>query len=124
MGGQAPKSPPPKPFPGGIKKARTMLKLMRSALRTTSAKKKLADASTGEGAARMQALGPVIDGLTRGTCEKYGFQEAMQSISAEGGKTRDENIREQLEDLGEIITGEKSPSKLKKELKEALAEIE
>ena len=36
-----------------------------------------------------KAIGPIIEGVTRGTCEKYGFtggfQEAMQSISAEGG---------------------------------------
>ena len=37
-------------------------------------------------------------------------------VRRQGGKVRDENIREQMEDLGEIITGEKSPAKLKKEL--------
>lgn len=35
-----------------------------------------------------------------------------RALSCTPGKVRDENIREQLEDLGELITGEKSPTKV------------
>jgi hypothetical protein len=76
----------------------------------------------------MQSLGPQLEGFTAGVVKKYGFDggfhEAMQSIAAVGGAEQDEKIRNHMEDLGEIITGEKSPGKLKKENEELRAKLE
>jgi hypothetical protein len=115
-GGGPPQPPPPKPFPGGIKKARTMMKMLRSALTTQKAVAQIKEARGGDGdepGKRMATLGPVLEGLTKGVCEKFGFQngfqEAMQSIAAEGGKAQDEKLRSMVEEVGEAITGDKSP---------------
>ena len=133
-GGGPPQPPPPKPFPGGVKKARTMCKELRGALKSTTAKAAIKAAMGSDSdppEQRMQTLGPVIEGLTAGVCKKYefagGFQEAMQSIAAIGGKEQDSKIRDMMDELGEIITGQKSPTKLKAEndeLRKKLAECE
>ena len=44
MGGQPPPPPPPKPFPGGVKKARTMLKELKAAFKSKSALEAFASA--------------------------------------------------------------------------------
>ena len=92
------------------------MKMLRSALTTEKAVQQI-DASRGKDddspSQRMATLGPVIEGLTRSVCDKYGFengfQEAMQSIAAEGGKAQDEKLRGMIEEVGEAITGDKSP---------------
>ena len=127
-GGGPPQPPPPKDFPGGAKKARTMLKELRSVLKRDKDKiaAVIAEAeNTPE--SKMGKIGPMIEGATAGICKKYkfqnGFQEAMQSIAAVGAKENDMKIRDLMDDLGEIITGEKSPTRLKKENEELRAKL-
>ena len=126
--GGPPQPPPPKDFPGGAKKARTMLKELRSALRKSKEKiKTVLSEANDNPETKMQKIGPLVDGLTAGVCKKYkfdnGFQEAMQSIAAVGAKEKDMKIRDMMDDVGEIITGEKSPTKLKEENEELRAKL-
>ena len=96
MGGPPQPPPPPKEFPGGAKKARTMLKELKAAFKTKTATEAFAAASD-DPQERMQTLGPQLEGLTASVVKKYGFDggfnEAMQSIAAVGGKEQDEKIR-------------------------------
>jgi hypothetical protein len=96
MGGPPAEPPPPKDFPGGAKKARTMLKELKAAFKTKTAVEAFAGAPS-DPQERMQALGPQLEGFTASVVKKYGFEggfnEAMQSIAAVGGKEQDEKIR-------------------------------
>lgn len=95
MGGPPQQPPPPKEFPGGAKKARTMLKELKAAFKTKSAVEAFKSAPS-EPQERMQTLGPQLDKLAAGVVKKYGFDafnEAMQSIAAVGGQEQDEKIR-------------------------------
>ena len=73
-----------------------MLKELKAAFKTKTAVQAFA-AAPSEPSERMQTLGPQLETFTAGVVKKYGFEggfnEAMQSIAAVGGKEQDEKIR-------------------------------
>ena len=80
-----------------------MLKELKAAFKTKAATEAFASAPQ-DPQGRMQTLGPQLENFAGSVVKKYGFDggfnEAMQSIAAVGGKEQDEKIRAHMVSCG------------------------